>query len=1286
MADFDPAAQANYNTMQQQAGLLPPVFQPPPIPFPGQVSAAMAQGGSAAVSFLTAPASGPGFAGSTAAQFSPMAAQMAMGGGTGGFMTQGSVGTSFGAGMFPGQQLQGFTNQMPMFQGPTGAMMPMNPAASYNTYSGMNPYAGLAARGPYQGAPGLFSPYAPAPPPAYAGQMAQMHPLMPPPAAAMFNTSYGAGLERQQVRADTNYAQNLAGGGILARIGTDLTAGAAGAALGGRFGGGIGAAIGGIGGFLGSELSSLGRGAQNLFMNQIAAPMLHQRAMTANIEELSRGFISSGPGMHARGVGFSHEASSEVARGIRDMASSESFQRQTGNRFNQQDLFKVTQEAARNDMFTGVQNPEQMTGRVREVAKSLSAFMQLAQEPDIQRAIQTMGQMRASGLNLAETTQAVSQGRTFARMAGQSFSELASQGGAMGSQTFQSMGLTQGLGMQTGMMNYALARGAQAGGTLNPQLMNLVGGAAGLGNLNNMFSASMLQSPMLAPSVMSASGGMNIDAMQNLLSGNTNALDQTRAGTGALQSIARAQGPGGLGAAIAMQPMLQDTIGRMLQAQGPFAQRSFENQNIMSTMRQMNLSGSGGFLTMAQTMGMDRSQAMARLQELQDPAYFQRQRDQINSRRREARQAEIERNEAEAPGMFDEATRLDPTGLIRGARNFGQGVGRFRRHLGHLGTEMAGVQERYEPTNREIRRDLERTTGSREMTTALREIEADSRPTEGSFGARFRTDYDIGRRMGGGFLAAGIAALAPRSARDRTAFVNDMNQASSFASGIMTTTAGERRTALRQENINRTFGAGSEGAQRLQNFSAEIARGMGGTNMFGSEALGAVAGLVTPGAGDGQRAPGMRQMEDAYVRSMRGTGKSDTELRQQFQQNAPQIAAQSSVFAQGMMTPQERARAQTLAQNRITDPRDTGFGEAAQRRVNAGVSRMFGGQSGESNETRRAANQIFENAAEKGGSFGRNPEERRKSREMMGTLSMYQAVMENPRVSPEDKEKARQKIGQLQAYAAQTFGHERAADMIQSSLQNNLRGDINNDPARRDAALAFVRNNANTSAENIVGGVSQGRTEQEQGEAALRMKDTSSVLAARGGALGKLFEGAAGGQFSMSRLSDRLGGMNDDQIRALQSEGPQGQKMAQAARLMRSGRPEDAARAQQMLQGALGGDAAGGDRARKLRREHQEQFEGFGGFFRGALRGAGIAYTQTEDEYVTEGLAGGTQADSDADAQLNRVNAEQSAAREAGIGGDNDPMVQAASELREAAQALNRVVQGGALDRAVNPE
>lgn len=1258
-AEFS-GALSDYNSMQRQAGLIPPAFQPPPVPFPGQVSAALAQGGPGAVASLTNPMA-----------MNPMGA------------FRGSPGTSFGAGFFPGQQLQTYTTQSPMFQGPTGVMMPMPVSAPFNAYSGMNPYAGLAARGPYQGPPSLFSPYAPAPPPAYAGQMASMGPFMPNVAPSMFNTSYSAGLERQQIAADTSYAQRVAGGGILSRLGTDFAAGAAGAAIGHRFGGRIGAAVGGIAGFLGSEFSGLAQGAQNLFMNQVGAPLLHQRAMTGGIEELSRGFISSGPSLHAGGAGFSHHAAAEVASGIRDMASSSSFQRQTGGRFNQQDLFRVTQEAARSDMFTGVQNADQMTGRVRDIAKSLTSFMQLAQEPDIQRAIQTMGQLRASGLNLSETLQAVSQGRSFARMAGQSFAELASQGGAMGSQTFQSMGLTQGLGMQTGMMNYALARGAQAGGTLNPQLMNLVGGAAGLSNLNNVFSASMLQQPMLAPSVMSASGGINIGALQNLLSGNTNAFSQVSAGTSALQNMARAQGPGGLASAIAMQPLLQDTIGRALQAQGPFAQRSFENQNIMSSMGRMNLSGSGGFLTMAQAMGMDRSQAVARLQELQDPAYFQRQRDQIEIRRSERRQAEIERNEAEAPGMFDELTRLDPTGLVRGVRNFGQGVRRFGRHLGHLGVELAGVQERYEPTNREIRRDLERTAGSREMTTALRDIEADSQASEGSFGSRYRTDVAIAQRMGAGFLTSRIAALAPRSAEERTAFVNDMNQGSAFASGIMTTTAASRRAALSNESVGRNFGAGPAGDRRLQQFSLEIARTMGGTNMFGSEALGALAGVITPGAGDSQRAPGMRQMEDAYVRSMTGSGRSEAELRQQFQQNAPQIAAQSSVFAQGLMTPQERARAQNLAQGAITDPRDTGFGEAAQRRVNAGINRMFGAGVGDSNATRRAANQIFENVAERGGSFGRNPAERRKAREMMATLAMYRAVMENPRTSPEDRESARRKIAELQDHATQVFGRERAADMVQSVTQNNLAGSINQDGEQRDAAIAFVRNNADRSAAEITQGVEQGRTQQEEGESALRMRDSSSALAARGGALGQLFQGAAGGQFSMSRITDRLGGQTDEQLRQLEGQGAIGARMAQAARLMRSGNPEEAERAQRILQQALAGDEAGGDRARRLRREHQAQFEGFTGAIRGALRGAGLAYTQTEEEAVAAGLAGGTEADAAAEAERNRVNAEEAAARRAGIGGDNDPMVQAAAELREAAQALNRAVQGNGLENAI---
>jgi hypothetical protein len=112
-------------------------------------------------------------------------------------------------------------------------------------------------------------------------------------------------------------------------------------------------------------------------------------------------------------------------------------------------------------------------------------------------------------------------------------------------------------------------------------------------------------------------------------------------------------GVGGLGMAVAMQPMLQDSLGRMIQAQGPFAQRNMEDRQVLSLARQMGMGGSQGFLTAAQALGMDRTQALARATEMGSGAYWSTQRAQLATDQREARadkrgNAAVDRNNTAA--------------------------------------------------------------------------------------------------------------------------------------------------------------------------------------------------------------------------------------------------------------------------------------------------------------------------------------------------------------------------------------------------------------------------------------------------------------------------------------------------------------------------------------------------------------------------------------------------------------------------------------------------------------
>lgn len=1293
MADFDPAAPVNYNGMQQQAGLLPPVFQPPPIPFPGQVSAALAQGGPAAVSFLTAPASGPGFAGNTSAQFSPMAAQMAMGGGTGGFMTQGSVGTSFGAGMFPGQMLQGFTNQTPMFQGPTGVMMPMNPAASFNAYPGMNPYAGLAAHGPYQGAPGMFTPMAPLPPPVYAGQMAQMHPLMPPPATPMFNTSYGAGIERQQLRADTAYAQNLTRGGVLSRLGADLSAGAAGAMLGGRFGGGIGAAVGGIAGFMGAELSGIGRGAQNLFMNQIASPMLHQRAMAGGIEELSRGFISSGPDLNARGAGFTHHAAAEVARGLRDMASSDSFQRQTGNRFNQQDLFKITQESARNDLFTGVQNPEQMTGRVREIAKSLTSFMQLAQEPDIQRAIQTMGQMRSSGLTMPETMNAVSNGRTFARMAGQSFSDIMSQSGAMGSQTYQSMGLTQGAGVQAGMMNYAIARGSQNAGTMNPLLMNLVGGAQGLANMNNVFGASTLQMPMMAPSILSASGGVNQGALNQLLGGQMSPFAQTSQATAAIQSMTRSQGVGGLGMAIGMQPYMQSFLAQQLQSQGPFAQRNLEDRNLFGLMRNMNLRGAGGLMTAAQIMGMSGPEAQSRMQELNSPAYFERQRQQIEATRREARQTELDQREAMRPGFFDTAGR--DLGLDPGVRMHRMGAA-----ISHFFHPFR--RSEFRPTTDEGIREDRRRLGTASYAEFARTLgdEGDRASTAGrSRLERFSDQYQVSQARGYGGIGAlinvGIGEFG--SEHQQQAEMADIREGSRYA-GLLSSASNAEMTRG-TEALTRQFGAA--GATSVtQGTANRIAAALGreqsgmshtGTNLFNliagtalstaagaatgsliggplGTAVGGVVGLGVglSGAGDvfRQRSLTGTDVRKAAIDAMMAQGGMNREqATAYFQQHGSEIVTASTARLQAQMTPEQRTALYSDAENGGVGAGRGGANAAAETRGRQARENLFGRGAGV--ETQDA----FLRVREQFRTVSRDPRKASAERNYMTSMAMLnQRLRDDP--SGEERTRIERQIDELDATA-----RSQGVDVNNTTIQNQItRGadTLGSSAANRAMARDFAGHAAGQTGSQILNNVANQTDELGNVRAYNRERGGFAALARGNNPLAEALRSAGAGdssKFNESRVFSALQGMSAEHLQSLSPE------MRRAVQGLSSSDPRAVARAQAQLRN-VGYNA--GTRDESLRSEYQRTHTDLSRAYNAIFHGG-------EEGYVNRNMNRSTAADDRADAQTEQTGLLETMAGELGLGGDRD-MASAASELRAAAEALQSVVQGGALDRAVNPE
>lgn len=853
---------AQYNSMQAQAGLLPA----PQVIFPGQVSAAIA--------------------------------------------AQGGMG-AFGA-LFPSQTYQTAVGTPPIFQGPTGLMASMNPSAPYNPYASANPYSGLSASP--RNAPSAYAPYAPSPPPAYAGFQGQSAvPFAPPPPLSAFDTPYGASVSQMQAGQDRSWAMGQGHAGIGARLGADLGFGALGAMAGRRFGA-VGAFVGGMAGMLGSEFGGVGQAAQNAYGNFVAAPKLATYGAGMAIENMSQGFVSNGPFMNQRGQGFSHHAAQEAAEGLTSLSGSASFRRETQDRFNQQDVFKITQLSAENGMMGGVGSPAGMTGRVRDIAKSLSAFMELAKEPDIVRAIQTMGSLRSSGLNLQETMSAVQAGRSYARMAGATFQGIAEMGGSMGSQAYQSMGLTQGLGFRTGMANYGIGASSMNQGILNPQMSALVGGAQGLGTLNTMFSGAMLQHPMVTPGAMGSAGGLNADAVRRMMSGESNMFSMTGQGANALSGMASRYGVGGLGMAVAMQPLLQDSLGRMIQSQGTFAGRNMEDRQVLGMARQMGLHGSQGYMTAAMAMGMDRTQALTRATEMNSPSYWNTQRAQLGVEQREARANTDRAEEEDAPSLAGTIYRYTAAGrAARGVRGGIHHLGEYmdRTFLGGGRVDLNG------PLSDAEQRGVRRAYGTDSYRQyAARQVAAGHGEGDGLFD-RLELGTMASQAAGSTGIAAGLGGLlrlGTDSADDRARQRSDMRGGAAFATDVLSST---RSQQLRASNrANELFGnigglqAFGESMSNLSNTYGGQRSLLGAT--FNGVTRGAAQmvgyGIVDPGNSAGTHTISASEIEQRYRQTMRAQGKTEEEITRLWSTERSNIAAAvgHELNSRGM-TPEQRA-------------------------------------------------------------------------------------------------------------------------------------------------------------------------------------------------------------------------------------------------------------------------------------------------------------------------------------------------------------------------------------------
>lgn len=1213
------------NPMQRAAGLTP--YQPvgPMLPTSAQFASAMAAS-------FRAPPMGGGFLGNS-------------------FQTPIST----------------FTNGPQYLQGAGGVLMPMNPA----TYA--NPAGGFASsyNGPAVPFPNgnLYTP-SQAGPAGYRGMTGTPNPLSAMP-GAMYDNPFTYGAQQDFASAEIGAAGRASRAGIGARMGMNTVVGGAIAAMGGG-------AAGFIGGFAGSEMLGLGRGAQNMYMRNFGMRDLNEIGYAAGINQLSRNFISGGADADASGQGFSFSSARRAARAIEGMSLDNGFRRETGNRFNTADVMRITQESTDAGLMQGVQSPEQMQQRVRTVARSLSTFMELANSPDVRQAIQTMGSMHAQGLNLVEVENATRNGRAFARMAGTTFQNLAGVGGSMGAQTFQSMGLSQGLGFQSGMQNMGLAQNTQNLGISSPALMNMVGGSQGLASMNTMFSAGMLRMPMLAPAMMTSGGGLNVGAMQSLMSGGGNPMTMASMGANNLSAMTGRMGVEGLGMALSMQPLLQDTIGRTLQSQGPFAQRNMEDRSMMALMRQMNMRGSSGMITAGRMLGMDSNQALIRAQEMASPEYHSRQRGQIDVRRREQNADIMAERERRSPTWWSEIAGSSDT-----IASAGRGFDRMRHSIGNWMEDQGSFYNRsyqsqfYSGSARRDASDFYRTRDYRDATRRAEAGSGFAQRGSGDWSTRLGQDIRAMDAAGGAGAASVIGGFFPMGEDARRRNLNAESARANIAQGLLNTNLSDRD----QSRLTRSLFGGLDANRN--DVAVDIARSLTsqGTGMGrgGRAAINTLwrgggnilsMGLLDPGNITQQQAFDPRSIQRSYVNRMVSGGMSREEAERNARQNMPAILQAVSRDVRYFSTDEQRQqleRSGALAghgseNTQTLEQVSRGTLEGSYRRVFG--NRLENADTAGGRQQRQAMGEMFDRFD----GVGRTSQQRIESRGLMAAATSLRAVMTGQtNASANQKAEAQTKLREL-------FDQMRRRGFRTEDINQMMRQTENvqlNDNQRRMADTVagqsttdMVTNMTNAARERVIG---EGQRLSGQG---------ASRFANAGGELNRIFQvqdGSSRRQATSEEIMTSLRNVGDDRSR-LSALRNQNSAMADLAR--RAAQGEDVRDAVNTL---MRGAGESSDRAAREYDERESNRSAPMRFLRGI--GEKLGVVQDRESAINEAVSQGTSADQSALNQTTNSSMLEEAARRMGIGGSNDQLLRASQSLERAAQMLSGVAESGQIQR-----
>ena len=489
------------------------------------------------------------------------------------------------------------------------------------------------------------------------------------------------------------------------------------------------------------EASGMGQGLQQ-GVSSLFNPMINQRARMLEIQNMSTRFMrGAGPDISSAG-GLTAQAAQRLSSQLMNMADDPTFQQATGRRFNREDVMKITRLSGQLGMLDQDQSADDIRRSVSKISKALSNFMKIAEEPDVQAAMQTMGRMRAMGMDVAQTNLAVGNARLFARMAGVNVNQVIQQG-MPGAQIYQQAGLTGGAGLQAGMAAAGWSGMAQT--RMTPQQLALAGGRQGIQQTLTQASAGMGRMDLLMPALANVVGGkMEIDPQQftRFMSGRMSLNEMLQRGS----NMATRLGPRGMQELLGQRREFMD---EMQQRMGGQAQMMMPFIMMRNVMRQHPGIGTYGAAEMvARHTGAD-PRTLQRIAE--DPRTWEDMMRQTRERQREVRyEVGAARRETIEEG---ERGWLDVIGeeRARGVRGFFGGMGRGITRFGEeLGQDLAAWQDVREAAEAEGEGFIRMARPAQFAGERMRRLVRERSRQGGTVDLGGMMGVDIGTRVGGG--------------------------------------------------------------------------------------------------------------------------------------------------------------------------------------------------------------------------------------------------------------------------------------------------------------------------------------------------------------------------------------------------------------------------------------------------------------------------------------------------------------------------------------------------------